>query len=195
MGQHTPFCQPPNTCMFFRDILVLPSKPLLKNQAWFITNQFTNPFSTTRDKLVTSKPTPSFSASRSEKSSKLELITNSSTTWKTYQSQLKTWMKKKIPKSSWLPMKSNLPANWLKSLKKKLKMKKENKKTSSNSWEIKSLKIKSLNLKVFQNLPDFFNKKLMEDTLLDSKPLLSQTENKKQLKKLWKILSSLKTFF
>lgn len=195
MGQHTPFCQPPNTCMFFRDILVLPSKPLLKNQAWFITNQFTNPFSTTRDKLVTSKPTPSFSASRSEKSSKLEPITNSSTTWKTYQSQLKTWMKKKIPKSSWLPMKSNLPANWPKSLKKKLKMKKENKKTSSNSWEIKSLKIKSLNLKVFQNLPDFFNKKLMGDTLLDSKPLLSQTENKKQLKKLWKILSSSKTFF
>jgi len=88
-----------------------------------------------------------------------------------------------------------LPDNWPKSLKRKSKTKKENKKSSSSWWEIKSSKIKSLNLKVFQNSPDFSSKKSMGDTPLVSEPSSSLTESKKLPKKLWKTHSSLRIFF
>ena len=104
-------------------------------------------------------------------------------------------MKNNPTRSSQLPTKNNLPGNWPKSLKRKLKTKKENNRSSLKSWEIKSSKIKSQNLKASPNSPDFSNKKSTADTPLVSEPLLSPTENRKLPKKLWRIHSSLRTFF
>lgn len=189
-----PCCHPTNTCtlLFY---LVRPSKTLPRNLASSTTNQSFSPCFTTKDKSDTSKDILSFSASKSEKNSKPDPITRSSTTWKTSPSPPKTWTKNKPTKSSQSPTRNNSPDNWPRSLKKKLKTKKENNKSSSKPWEIKSSKIKSPNSKASLNWPDSSNKKSMADTPLVSEPSLNRTENKKLPKKLWRIHSLSGTFF